>query len=113
MTTRNPNRIQGILAHVEQVWEQYPDLRLGQLLLNALGGVTAGAPELYYMEDTDLASRLRYVYPDRGFQSNPLTAKEMVVGIYCGDFGEDDLLAWGYPKGIVEAASRKAWEDSE
>ena len=58
---RDPNRIPRILAHVEQMWEQYPDLRLWQLLLNVVRD-----PGLYFVEDDELVGRLQSAYPDRG-----------------------------------------------
>ena len=34
---RNPNRINEILNTFKQIWEQYPDMRFGQLVVNLLG----------------------------------------------------------------------------
>ena len=50
---RKPERIPEILYDVQRVWEAFPDLRLGQLILNVI-------PEtaLYYMEDDELVHRL-------------------------------------------------------
>ena len=50
---RDPNRIPNVLHDVQRVWEAFPDLRLGQLLLNV-----AEDPALYYMEDEELVHRL-------------------------------------------------------
>lgn len=55
---RDPDRIPVILARLEAVWERYPDLRLGQLLMNADAGY------LYAIEDEDLARRVEAVYDD-------------------------------------------------
>ena len=53
---RNPKRITPILATIREIWEQYPDMRLGQLLLNA-------CPELennpFYIEDDVVLDGLR------------------------------------------------------
>ena len=50
---RDPNRIPNVLYDVQRVWEAFPDMRLGQLLLNV-----AEDPTLYYMEDEELVHRL-------------------------------------------------------
>lgn len=50
---RDPKRIHNILYEIGRVWEAFPDLRLGQLLLN-----TVPDPALYYIEDEELVHRL-------------------------------------------------------
>ena len=50
---RDPKRIPEILHDVQRVWEAFPDLRLGQLLLNVVSD-----PTLYYIEDEELVHRL-------------------------------------------------------
>ena len=50
---RDPKRIPGILHDVQRVWEAFPDMRLGQLLLNVVAD-----PALYYLEDDELVHRL-------------------------------------------------------
>lgn len=50
---RDPERIPKTLFQIERVWECYPDLRLGQLILNSVN-----ANQLYYMEDEELIQRL-------------------------------------------------------
>lgn len=57
---RDPNRIKTVLEVVEHYWEQNPDMRLGQLLLNV-----ARDPALYYMEDEDLICHVIGLY-ERG-----------------------------------------------
>jgi uncharacterized protein YihD (DUF1040 family) len=47
------------LSLVALVWEEYPDLRLGQLLLNV-----AGEADLYQLED-DILSNLLLKYPPK------------------------------------------------
>lgn len=54
---RDPKRITKILQGVQEVWEQFPDLRLGQLLLNGTDDVI-----LYYLEDEELVEYLRTYY---------------------------------------------------
>lgn len=51
---RDPKRIKKVLKVLGDVWSQYPDLRLGQLLENVT--IQAGRPGhcLFYLEDGDL-----------------------------------------------------------
>ena len=55
---RDPDRIPIILNQIEMLWEKYPDLRLGQLIMNAL------VYDLYNTEDEDLVDRLYGFYDD-------------------------------------------------
>lgn len=55
---RDPDRIPVILAQIEQLWERYPDLRLGQLILNIF------RDDFYHVEDEDLVRRLYDGYDD-------------------------------------------------
>lgn len=71
---RDPNRIPRILAAIQATWEKYPNLRLGQLIANALDAATQGhhasvrasaqerdvavAQQLFFIEDTRLADYL-------------------------------------------------------
>ena len=57
---RDPNRIYEMLRILSKIWRKYPDLRLGQLVLN-------GCPDdsgLYYMEDEDLLENLKKAYKE-------------------------------------------------
>ena len=54
---RDINRIDFILNSVGDIWKNYPDLRLGQLLLNAVRD-----PMLYYIEDDKLMGELVKLY---------------------------------------------------
>lgn len=54
---RNPNRIDRILNEIRLIWKQYPDLRLGQLILNVIED-----PALYYIEDEELVELLKQTY---------------------------------------------------
>jgi len=51
---RAPQRMEEVLQLVKDVWEQYPDFRLGQLLVNNCGKV-----DLFYVEDEDLVKALQ------------------------------------------------------
>lgn len=55
---RDPARIDSMLALLREVWEGSPDLRLGQLIVNAVRPKEP-CPELYSVEDDKLASGLR------------------------------------------------------
>lgn len=54
---RDINRIEPLLDLIESVWKRYPDLRLGQLILNV-----AQEDKLYYLEDADLKMLLEERY---------------------------------------------------
>jgi hypothetical protein len=54
---KDPNRIPAILAKIEKLWEEQPDLRLMQLLINVLRPEDP-CSELYSIEDTKLEKRL-------------------------------------------------------
>ena len=51
------NRISNVLDRLSKIWEKYPDLRLGQLLLNCFSD-----PLLYYIEDDKLIESLESYY---------------------------------------------------
>ena len=59
---RDVNRINPILDRLKTIWRRNPDLRLGQLILNALRD-----PTLYYIEDEQLIEILEKAY-GRGVQ---------------------------------------------
>ena len=52
---RDPERIPVILERLRKVWEKYPDLRLGQLIINVFG-------DAYYIEDEKLVEALESYY---------------------------------------------------
>ena len=54
---RDINRIDLILDRLKTLWKKYPDLRLGQLILNVLQD-----PALYYVEDEELIELLEKFY---------------------------------------------------
>jgi len=56
---RDPNRIEPMLALIRKVWYKNPDLRLTQLIMNALNMNS----DPYYIEDEHLESSLEdYLY---------------------------------------------------
>ena len=54
---RDKYRIDIILNQIHEIWLNYPDIRLGQLLLNATKD-----SELYYLEDENLIKKLEEYY---------------------------------------------------
>lgn len=58
---RDPNRISPLLTVLADIWNREPDLRLGQLLINAanLSGRRVICPELYSLEDKELLKGLQ------------------------------------------------------
>lgn len=51
---RDSQRIPVILSEIQKVWEQYPDLRLGQLIMNCC----ANGQVLFNIEDDMLLERI-------------------------------------------------------
>jgi hypothetical protein len=51
---RDPQRIKPIISLIEEIWNKAPDLRLTQLIMNALGVNY----DPYYIEDDDLEKAL-------------------------------------------------------
>ena len=54
---RDISRIDFVLKSIGDIWKNYPDLRLGQLLLNVVRD-----PMLYYIEDDKLVDELVKLY---------------------------------------------------
>jgi hypothetical protein len=54
---RDPSRIDPVLQAIRKVWAEYPDMRLGQLLVNAIAPKEPCA-ELYSIEDMVLIRKL-------------------------------------------------------
>lgn len=54
---RNPDRIDKVLNTISKVWKKYPDLRLGQLIINVI-------PEdkIYNVEDDILENKIKERY---------------------------------------------------
>lgn len=55
---RDSDRIKPILQLVGEIWMQHPDLRLGQLLVNAIRP-TSPVPEVFHAEDDKILDGLR------------------------------------------------------
>jgi len=54
---RDPARIDDVLAALRAAWTESPDLRLGQLIVNAVRP-TNPCPEIFYTEDDVLVRQL-------------------------------------------------------
>ena len=54
---RNPERIPEILDRIRKVWEQHPQLRLGQLLVASFQKKTK-QNDIFYVEDKELIKKL-------------------------------------------------------
>jgi hypothetical protein len=54
---RDPTRIDAVLAALRAAWVESPDLRLGQLIVNAVRPSTP-CPEIFHAEDDALLRRL-------------------------------------------------------
>ena len=54
---RDPARIDLVLSAIREVWLQHPDMRLGQLLINAVRP-SDPCPELFSLEDAPLVSKV-------------------------------------------------------
>ncbi|RJP64420.1 MAG: DUF1040 family protein [Comamonadaceae bacterium] len=63
---RDPHRIHEVLAALKRIWELEPDLRLGQLVVNAARPAEP-CPEIFHLEDDKLLEGLlRYEHARHG-----------------------------------------------
>jgi hypothetical protein len=74
---RDPARIPRILEAIWKVWERDPDLRLGQLIVNAIRP-SRPAPQIFGFEDDKLEERLKN---DRAPDTPKHTADEVVLSL--------------------------------
>lgn len=58
---RDPKRIDSILNRIKQIWNKYPDLRLGQLIINVISDDSI----LYMLEDEEMIRSLEDFYSNR------------------------------------------------
>lgn len=56
---RDYNRIKRICQLLEKTWPYYPDLRLGQLLLNFVFGSPNRDSHIYFREDNEVETCLK------------------------------------------------------
>lgn len=62
---RDPQRIKVMLDLIRSVWESYPDLRLGQLIMNTRPpnlDTIDSFEDMFYVEDDVLLERLKETY---------------------------------------------------
>ncbi len=62
---RDVNRIDDILKRLKLIWEAHPDLRLGQIILNAARrnavAPETGARDVFYIEDEELIKEIELI----------------------------------------------------
>ncbi len=61
---RDPKRIKIICQLLENVWNHYPELRLGQLLINFVFGSQGRDSHIYFKEDDEIEISLNKVIQD-------------------------------------------------
>lgn len=57
---RDPDRIDDMLDLIREVWQGNPELRLGQLIVNAARMHKSTSDNIFYIEDGSLAKGLRH-----------------------------------------------------
>lgn len=57
---RDPNRITETLKHLERIWKDNPDLRLGQIIMIATRPKNP-CPEVFYIEDEDILKGIQSI----------------------------------------------------
>lgn len=55
---RDKHRIEPFLVELGELWEKYPDLRFGQLVMN-LQAIANKDSDLFYMEDGQILEAIR------------------------------------------------------
>ena len=59
LKSRDPRRIEVMLDTIRRIWEQDPDLRLGQLIINAMTRARMQEKRLFFLEDKELFKALK------------------------------------------------------
>jgi len=100
---RDPARIPRMLETIRKVWETHPDLRLGQLLVNAMRP-SRPCPQVFYFEDDELEPRIAaYPSPDLPVHEADEVvlrlsrAEAVVLMCFLMRFRDRDLLAIKHP----------------
>lgn len=62
---RDPKRIPKVLEKIERLWSKFPDLRLGQLILNVFSLHNGIYVAVYNMEDEEFVNRIEEFYAGR------------------------------------------------
>ena len=55
---RDPERITDVLARVEELWRQYPEWRLGQLLCNVAAWADPTPESVWVVEDDEVVAQI-------------------------------------------------------
>lgn len=61
---KDKKRISKIIEEVKKVWLRFPNLRLGQLIINAIENEKV-QPDLYYIEDEKMIEVLKDYYKEK------------------------------------------------
>lgn len=84
---RDPNRIEGFMRRLTDVWKSFPDLRFGQLIEDILHHSNVSIEQLFYMEDEQFnlaiesfRRSLDTVQP-RNQQRDKEILKHMIIGL--------------------------------
>lgn len=56
---RDPERINEVLAQVEELWRLYPDWRLGQLLCNVAAWADPTPESVWNVEDNEIVAQIQ------------------------------------------------------
>jgi hypothetical protein len=64
---RDPDRIERILEKIGRIWDTCPDLRLGQLLVGAVGNPSKGF-DIFYEEDDRLEKELDLIIKEHNLK---------------------------------------------
>lgn len=59
---RDQERIPDMLKRIEKIWQEAPDMRLGQLILNVFSLHNGVDSRVYNMEDEEFIQTIEYFY---------------------------------------------------
>src|SRR4051812_37165609 len=100
---RDPNRIIPILDAIREIWEANPDLRLGQLIVNAIRP-SQPCPQIFGAEDTVLQKGLAGLFKpgQPRYSENEVTLgltlnEALVLFEFVSRFSEHDRLSVEHP----------------
>lgn len=58
---RDPKRIDKVLEEIKAVWIKVPDMRLGQILVNAISLYKENKADMFNIEDEVLIDAIRHI----------------------------------------------------
>ena len=70
---RDPKRIDGLLDAIREIWTRFPDVRLGQIIVNATQPKNP-CPEVFNIEDSKLLKRPKRMSDSSGDNANTNTS---------------------------------------